>query len=101
MAEGEQFIWREARQPASLYASLKAVQVKDWLPRLAGLQSAIRAYRQDWRENLAGDLSAGIVVAVMLIPQSLAYAILAGMPPITGFFAAILALFSYPVFGEL
>jgi SulP family sulfate permease len=39
------------------------------------------------------DAAAGIVVAVMLVPQAMAYAQLSGMPPVTGFFAAILALF--------
>lgn len=61
-----------------------------WLPPW------ITAYRRDW---VAGDLTAGIVVAVMLIPQSLAYAMLAGLPPQAGLYASILPLVAYAVFG--
>jgi SulP family sulfate permease len=45
------------------------------------------------------DFVAGIVVTIMLIPQSLAYAMLAGMPPETGLYASILPLIVYALFG--
>lgn len=51
------------------------------------------------RELLRGDLTAGITVAVMLIPQGMAYASLAGMPPVTGLYAAIVGILAYAVFG--
>ncbi len=59
----------------------------------------------DWlfhyrKENLAGDLTAGAIVAVMLIPQSLAYAMLAGLPPQYGLYASILPLFVYGLLGS-
>jgi sulfate permease, SulP family len=69
------------------------------LPR-SGLADVFGAYKLDWRGNAAGDVGAGVVVAIMLIPQALAYAALAGMPPATGFFAAIAALFTYPLLGS-
>ena len=65
-----------------------------------GYIDALSAYRANAAEAFAGDAAAGIVVAVMLVPQAMAYAQLSGMPPVTGFFAAILALFVYPVFGS-
>ena len=40
-----------------------------------------------------------LAVFVMLIPQSLAYALLAGLPPETGLYASILPLMAYAVFG--
>lgn len=46
-----------------------------------------------------GDLSAGITVAVMLIPQGMAYAVLAGLPPVYGLYASIVPLFLYAIFG--
>ncbi len=46
-----------------------------------------------------GDLSAGLTVGVMLIPQGMAYAMLAGLPPIYGLYASIFPLIIYPFFG--
>ena len=49
--------------------------------------------------HLAGDLTAGIIVASVLVPQSMAYAQLAGLPPQTGLYASIVPLLIYPWFG--
>lgn len=46
-----------------------------------------------------GDLNAGITVGIMLIPQGMAYALLAGMPPIYGLYASIVPLLVYAVLG--
>ncbi|OZA94430.1 MAG: sodium-independent anion transporter [Erythrobacter sp. 34-65-8] len=48
---------------------------------------------------LTSDLVAAVIVTIMLIPQSLAYALLAGLPPVVGLYASILPLFAYAVFG--
>ena len=48
----------------------------------------------------AGDLSAALVVVIMLVPQGLAYAQLAGVPPQTGLYASILPLVAYALFGS-
>lgn len=58
----------------------------------------------DWgarysRETFVADLVAAVIVTIMLIPQSLAYALLAGLPPIVGLYASILPLVAYAVFG--
>lgn len=58
----------------------------------------------DWgrrynRQTLASDLVAALIVTIMLIPQSLAYALLAGLPPETGLYASILPLIAYAIFG--
>lgn len=55
-----------------------------------------RRYR---RRLLAGDISAGIVVAMMMVPQSMAYAMVAGLPPVAGLYASILPPLLYAVFG--
>jgi SulP family sulfate permease len=58
----------------------------------------------DWlasynREQAAGDTLAAIIVTILLVPQGLAYAMLAGMPPQTGLYASILPLILYALFG--
>ncbi|MGV3650517.1 MAG: SulP family inorganic anion transporter [Devosia sp.] len=58
----------------------------------------------DWgrrydRQTLTSDLVAAVIVTIMLIPQSLAYALLAGLPPEVGLYASILPLVAYAIFG--
>jgi high affinity sulfate transporter 1 len=62
---------------------------------LPGLQ-AVRSYRREW---LAKDITAGVVLTTLLVPQGMAYAELAGLPPITGLYTSIMCLLSYAVFG--
>lgn len=69
------------------------MSVRAWLPILTWLPN----YR---RADLSGDLGAGLTTAVMLIPQAMAYAMLAGLPPIHGLYAATLPLLAYAVFGS-
>ena len=49
---------------------------------------------------IAGDITAGLIVTVMLIPQSLAYAMLAGLPPEIGLYASLLPMVAYALFGS-
>ncbi len=56
-----------------------------------------RTYRA---ETLTNDLLAAVIVTIMLIPQSLAYAMLAGLPPQVGLYASILPLIIYAIFGS-
>ena len=58
----------------------------------------------DWllhydRKNLTGDVIAGVIVAVMLVPQGMAYALLAGLPPQVGLYASIVPLIIYGLLG--
>ena len=58
----------------------------------------------DWgrrydRGQFTGDLVAAVIVTIMLIPQSLAYALLAGMPPEAGIYASIAPIVLYAIFG--
>ena len=52
------------------------------------------------REDLKGDLTAGLIVAIMLVPQGMAYAMLAGLPPVIGLYASTLPLIIYALFGS-
>lgn len=67
-------------------------QIGRWLPIL------------DWarvcsRTTLASDLLAAVIVTIMPIPQSLAYALLAGLPPEAGLHASIVPIFPYTILG--
>ncbi len=58
----------------------------------------------DWgrsytRKTLSNDLLAALIVIIMLVPQSLAYALLAGLPPQAGIYASIVPIMLYAVFG--
>ncbi|MEX1056474.1 MAG: sulfate permease, partial [Natronospirillum sp.] len=66
--------------------------LKRWVPAVDWLGS----YR---REDLRGDLIAGITVAMMLIPQAMSYAMLAGLPPSMGLYAAVVPLIVYALLG--
>ena len=51
------------------------------------------------RDALTNAVVAAVIVTIMLIPQSLAYALLAGLPPQVGLYASILPLVAYAIFG--
>ena len=57
---------------------------------------ALRGYRREW---LPKDVVAGLVLTALLVPQGMAYAELAGLPPITGLYTSILCLLGYALFG--
>lgn len=63
----------------------------------ASLPQWLRHYQKAW---FAGDLTAGLIVTVMLIPQSLAYALLAGLPAEVGLYASILPIVAYALLGS-
>ncbi|WP_088283137.1 SulP family inorganic anion transporter [Kineosporia sp. A_224] len=62
------------------------VPALDWVPR----------YERRW---LPRDVVAGLVLVTLLVPQGMAYAQLAGLPPITGLYTTVLCLLGYAVFG--
>ncbi|MGI9516302.1 MAG: SulP family inorganic anion transporter, partial [Pirellulaceae bacterium] len=67
-----------------------------WLTTISPLASRLAGYR---RADFTGDLIAGLIVAIMLVPQAMAYAMLAGLPPQVGLYASIVPLLLYSFFG--
>ncbi|XP_043475085.1 solute carrier family 26 member 10-like isoform X1 [Leptopilina heterotoma] len=65
----------------------KTVPIVDWL------------YNYEWKQNILGDTIAGLTVAVMHIPQGMAYAILGNVPPIVGIYMAFFPVLVYSIFG--
>lgn len=68
-----------------------------WLSQISPLTARLATYRP---EMLRGDLVAGGIVAIMLVPQAMAYAMLAGLPPEVGLYASILPLVLYGLLGS-
>src|SRR6516162_5248568 len=56
----------------------------------------LRSYRAGWLQK---DLVAGLILTALLVPQGMAYAELAHLPPITGLYTSILCLVGYAMFG--
>lgn len=60
--------------------------ILDWLPN----------YKKSW---LKGDIEAGLTIGIMLVPQGIAYAMIAGLPPIYGLYTAMIPQMIYALFG--
>ena len=69
----------------------------DDVDRLGAGVAQFRSYERRW---LLGDLVSGLTVAAYLVPQVMAYATLAGLPPAAGLWAAIVPLAAYALFGS-
>src|SRR6266702_4177174 len=57
---------------------------------------SLSSFRREW---LAKDIVAGLVLTTLLVPQGMAYAELAGLPPFTGLYTSLLCLLGYAAFG--
>ena len=68
------------------------MKIREYFPIVESLSTH---NAEKWRK----DLVAGITVAVMLVPQGMAYAMLAGMPPIYGLYSGLVPLFLYAILG--
>ena len=67
------------------------------------LQTVIPAleWLKDYKlSGLKSDLTAGTIVAILLVPQGMAYAMLAGLPPVMGLYASTFPLILYAIFGS-
>ena len=62
------------------------IPILDWLPR----------YR---REDLPGDVVAGLTAAAILVPQSMAYATVADLPPVVGLYASVVPVVAFSIFA--
>jgi sulfate permease, SulP family len=79
--------WTDHSELASGWRIASFLPIFEWLPRYG-------------RADIAGDLMAAAVVAIMLVPQSMAYAMLAGLPLQVGLYASILPLLLYALLGS-
>ncbi|XP_011300138.1 solute carrier family 26 member 10 isoform X2 [Fopius arisanus] len=80
--------WRKKCRDFNLKSNLeKTIPMISWLSTY------------EWRENILGDVAAGFTVAVMHIPQGMAYAMLGNVPPIVGIYMAFFPVLVYMIFG--
>lgn len=68
----------------------------NWINRLFPMTLWLKQYQTD---DLKGDFFAGITVGIMLIPQGMAYALIAGLPPVYGLYASIVPQIIYAILG--
>jgi SulP family sulfate permease len=69
------------------FSSLQRIfPILQWLPN----------YQKAW---LKGDINAGLTIGILLIPQGMAYAAIAGLPPVYGLYTSIFPLIVYSIFG--
>ena len=67
------------------------------LERFFGLANSLKGYS---RRDLWSDTAAGLITAILLVPQGIAFAMLAGLPPETGLYASILPMMVYALLGS-
>ncbi len=66
--------------------------IRRWLPGFV----QVKTYQKRW---IPDDVVAGLVLSALLVPQGMAYAELAGLPPVTGLYTSVLCLLGYAIFG--
>ncbi|XP_028075886.1 probable sulfate transporter 4.2 isoform X2 [Camellia sinensis] len=79
-------------------SKLKRMTFEEWIELFIPCYRWIRTYK--WRDYLQLDLMAGITVGIMLVPQSMSYAKLAGLHPIYGLYSGFIPIFVYAIFGS-
>ena len=70
---------------------------QDWAEAIVPMVSWLKTY--DWRNTLLSDVIAGLTVGVMIIPQSMSYAKLAGLPVEFGLYSSLVPVYAYAFFG--
>ena len=94
----------------------KGGSIADDHTTLSGVESGLPGWRRrlaprrvfpafEWlpgygRRTFAADLAAGLTVGAVLIPQGMAYALVAGLPPVAGLYASVFPILAYAVFGR-
>src|ERR1700752_3682696 len=74
---------------------LQVIDQRHWLRWLPGVQTLLH-YERAWLPN---DIAAGLVLATMLVPVGIAYAVASGLPGIYGLYATVVPLLAYALFG--
>ncbi|XP_057523788.1 probable sulfate transporter 4.2 isoform X1 [Amaranthus tricolor] len=79
-------------------SKMKAMSITEWISIFLPCYRWVRSY--NFHDNLQSDLMAGITVGVMVVPQAMSYAKLAGLAPIYGLYSGCVPVFVYAIFGS-
>ncbi|PKA63258.1 putative sulfate transporter 4.2 [Apostasia shenzhenica] len=79
-------------------SKLREMSAMEWMELFVPCARWIRNYR--WKVCLQADLIAGTTVGIMLVPQGMSYAKLAGLHPIYGLYSSFVPIFVYAIFGS-
>ena len=76
------------------------VKSKNWQSCIVSTVPVVQWLSQyNWREDTLPDIISGLTVAIMHIPQGMAYALLGNLPPVVGIYMAFFPVFIYFLFG--
>lgn len=81
----------------NIIKSLKKKRCKSAVTSILPVSYWLRKYR--WKDYILSDIISGITVAIMHIPQGMAYALLGNLPPVTGIYMAFFPVLIYFLFG--
>mmetsp|Transcript_2940 Transcript_2940/g.4266 ORF Transcript_2940/g.4266 Transcript_2940/m.4266 type:complete len:720 (-) Transcript_2940:240-2399(-) len=77
--------------------AFKEKTCSDWTEAIIPMYSWLKTY--DYRNSLLSDIIAGLTVGVMIVPQSMSYAKLAGLPVEYGLYSSLVPVYAYALFG--
>ncbi|GAB1860445.1 Prestin [Camponotus japonicus] len=79
---------------------INIIRSKDWRACIVSTVPAVKwLSKYNWRENILSDIISGLTVAIMHIPQGMAYALLGSLPPVVGIYMAFFPVLIYFLFG--
>lgn len=79
---------------------INIIRSKDWRACIVSTVPAVKwLSKYNWRKNILSDIISGLTVAIMHIPQGMAYALLGNLPPVVGIYMAFFPVFVYFLFG--
>ncbi|XP_057334828.1 solute carrier family 26 member 10-like isoform X1 [Microplitis mediator] len=81
----------------SVINKYKNFEINSWLKKSIPIFHWLPNYQ--WKKDILGDIAAGFTVAVMHIPQGMAYAMLGNVPPVVGIYMAFFPVLVYMIFG--
>ncbi len=81
----------------NLKNAFKQKSCQDWAEAMIPMCAWLKTY--DWRNTLLSDVIAGLTVGVMIVPQSMSYAKLAGLPVEYGLYSSLVPVYAYALFG--
>lgn len=80
--------------------AINRVKSRTWQSCVMSMIPVVRwLSRYNWREDIVPDMISGLTVAIMHIPQGMAYALLGNLPPVVGIYMAFFPVFVYFLLG--